>query len=43
VQRLEAWESLSVYKHDFRIADLSAGARSVGAAKRGGKRAPQRA
>ncbi len=33
VQRLEAWESLNVYKHDFRVADLSVASGGPRAAK----------
>jgi DNA-binding Lrp family transcriptional regulator len=33
VQRLEAWESLNVYKHDFRVVDLSSARGAPRAAK----------
>jgi hypothetical protein len=44
VQRLEAWESLHVYKHDFRIVELSSASAGPRAAKasRGAKRAARR-
>jgi len=43
VQRLEAWETLNVTKHDFRIADLSVAAKSSARAlRRTGRRKPQR-
>jgi DNA-binding Lrp family transcriptional regulator len=46
VQRLEAWESLHAYKHDFRIVELSsasAGPKSARPARRRGKAKPRKA
>ena len=43
VQRLEAWEALSTYKHDFRIVDLSVATSAPSAQKGAGKRAKGRA
>lgn len=40
VQRLEAWEALQVFKHDFRVVDLSSA--SVGPRLAGASRSPRR-
>ena len=43
VQRLEAWETLTAYKHDFRIVDLSVATGGACVQKSAGKRGKGRA